>query len=103
MKDEHDKKEAAARKEAARIKDDISKARAALAEKEAEIRHLNSEVRVIKQSSIAKCRFYILVPEHWRMDGTCKCDDAEHRAMMIKSWGYKKKDFDGIPLRKGES
>jgi len=61
-----------------------------------------TNVRMIKQSAIRACRFLILVSEHYRMDGTCKCDDAEHRAMMIRKWGYKRKDFDGLPLREEE-
>ena len=59
-----------------------------------------SNVRMISQSTILKCRFAILVPEHYREDGSCKCDDAEHRKMMIKEWEYKKSAFKGIPLRK---
>lgn len=55
--------------------------------------------RMIKQSDIGKCRFFILVPEHYREDGSCKCDDATHRKMMIRKWGYKTKDFKNIPVR----
>lgn len=57
-----------------------------------------SNVRMIKQSDIGKCPFYIFMPEHYREDGTCKCNDAEHRKMMIKEWGYTKRDFKNIPL-----
>ena len=53
----------------------------------------------IKQSDIAKCPFYIMVPEHYRQDGYCKCDDRYHRNKEMKSWGYTKKDFKNIPLR----
>jgi len=59
-----------------------------------------SNIRFIKQSDIGKCRFCIFAPEHYREDGTCKCDDLEHRKHMIKNWGYSPKDFKGIPLRK---
>lgn len=52
-----------------------------------------SNVRLIKQSTIANCPFFILVPDHYREDGSCKCDDPEYRKMMIKEWGYKKADF----------
>lgn len=58
-----------------------------------------SNVREIKQSDLMKCRFAIFNPDHYRADGSCKCDDPEHRAMMIRAWGYRKKDFKGIPLR----
>lgn len=65
---------------------------------------VESNVRLIKHSDIARCRFSILVPEHYRNDGSCKCDDPEHRRMMCKSeedggWGYSEWDFAGIPLR----
>jgi hypothetical protein len=54
--------------------------------------HLTN-VRMIKQSDMVKCPHCIMVPEHYRQDGTCKCDDPAEQAMMIKKWGYKKKDF----------
>ena len=62
-----------------------------------------SNVRMIKQSDIGKCPFFIMMPEHYREDGTCKCSNAEHRAMMLKpeskgGWGYHKRDFKNIPL-----
>ena len=58
-----------------------------------------TNTRSIKQSDIAKCPFFILVPEHFQSDGSCKCNDAEHRKMMIREWGYKKSQFKGIPLK----
>ena len=59
-----------------------------------------THVRTLTRGQIDKCRFVILVPEHYRDDGTCKCDDAEHRAHMIAEWDYTLDDFKGIPLRK---
>lgn len=56
-------------------------------------------VRVLKHDDLRKCRFAILVPEHYRDDGSCKCDDLAHRAFMVREWGYSTKDFEGIPLR----
>lgn len=50
-------------------------------------------VRLIKQSDIGKCPHVIMVPTHYREDGTCKCDDPIEQAMMIREWGYSKKDF----------
>jgi len=47
-------------------------------------------VREIRQSDIAKCPHYIMVPEHYRYNGTCRCDDPEHSEM--RDWGYKWKD-----------
>jgi len=57
-----------------------------------------TNVRRIKQSDLRKCPFSILVMEHYRADGTCKCNDAEHRKLMVREWGYKAKNFAGIPL-----
>lgn len=50
--------------------------------------------REIKQSDIKACKFTIFNPEHYRKDGSCLCDDAEHRKMMIKEWEYSPEDFD---------
>ena len=61
-----------------------------------------SNIRYISLADIQRCRFSIIVPEHYRDDGSCKCNDAEHRKMMIRDWEYSRKDFRGIPL-KGES
>lgn len=57
-------------------------------------------VRTLKQSDLMKCPFCIIMPDHYRADGTCKCDDARHRKMMIKEWEYTEADFANIPLRK---
>ena len=59
-----------------------------------------AKVTIMKQSDMLKCRFCIIAPEHYREDGSCKCDDPDHRKMMIKEWEYTAKDFKGIPLRK---
>lgn len=56
-------------------------------------------IKKINQSDILKCNFAILSPDHYREDGTCKCDDRDHRKKMIKDWGYESKDFIKIPLR----
>ena len=53
-----------------------------------------TDVREVAQSDIRACRFTILVPGHYREDGACKCNDPEHRAMMIREWGYTEADFD---------
>jgi hypothetical protein len=47
------------------------------------------------------CPFAIMVPEHYRDDESCKCDDADERARMIAEWEYSETDFAAIPLRKG--
>ena len=52
-----------------------------------------SNVCFIKQSDLEKCPHYILMPSHYRPDGSCKCNDPKEQAMMIKEWGYSKRDF----------
>ncbi len=52
-----------------------------------------SNVRMIKQSDIGKCPFVIFDPSHYRDDGTCKCNDPEHREMMKREWEYTDDDF----------
>jgi hypothetical protein len=56
-------------------------------------------VRVMKQSDLLKCPFTIMVPEHYRPDGSCKCDDAQERKKMIAEWEYTEEAFANIPLR----
>lgn len=34
-----------------------------------------------------RCPHYILVPEHYREDGICKCNDPG--ALEMREWGYK--------------
>jgi hypothetical protein len=46
-----------------------------------------TNVRVIKQGDLLKCPHVILVADHYREDGRCRCDDPAHRVM--KTWGYK--------------
>ena len=52
-----------------------------------------TNVREIKQSDIAACPHVIMMPKHYRADGSCKCDDPTEQAMMIREWGYRKSDF----------
>jgi hypothetical protein len=47
---------------------------------------VESDVREIKQSDIAKCPHAIFVADHYRADGTCKCDDPNEKVMA--EWGY---------------
>ena len=58
-----------------------------------------TNVRTLAQSDIAACPFVIFVAEHYRPDGSCKCDDADERVKMISEWGYTADDFAAIPLR----
>ncbi len=54
-----------------------------------------TNVRYIRQSDIGACPHIIFSQEHYRPDGSCKCDDAKERAKMIREWGYKASDFEG--------
>lgn len=58
-----------------------------------------SNVRHLKHSDLKKCPFFIFLPDHYRDDGSCKCDDAEERKRLIESADYSEADFAGIPLR----
>lgn len=60
-----------------------------------------TKIRVINQSDLLNCPFYILMPDHYREDASCKCDDGAERLKMIREWGYQLLDFANIPLRKG--
>lgn len=44
-------------------------------------------VREISAATIKKCPHYILMPDHYREDGTCRCDDPSDKDM--RSWGYR--------------
>jgi hypothetical protein len=46
-----------------------------------------TNVRMIKQSDIGKCPHFIMLPQHYRDDGSCKCNDPNETVM--KEWGYK--------------
>ncbi len=50
-------------------------------------------IRNMKQSDVLKCPFVIIAPEHYRSDGTCKCDDQAERDRMIREWEYTTEDF----------
>lgn len=43
-------------------------------------------VAQLKHADIARCTFKIMVPEHYRSDGSCRCDDPTHTEMV--DWGY---------------
>lgn len=42
--------------------------------------------RFIEQEVIMRCQFFIMAPEHYREDDTCRCDDPSHLEMA--QWGY---------------
>lgn len=46
-----------------------------------------TEVREIATSDIRACPHYILVPNHYSLDGRCDCNDPT--AKYMKKWGYR--------------
>ena len=44
------------------------------------------EVRIMKHADILACPHVILVPYHYRQDGTCRCSDPSH--VEMSEWGY---------------
>jgi hypothetical protein len=53
----------------------------------------SGKIITMKQSDILKCKFAILDLSHYRDDGSCKCNDPEHRKFMIENWEYSESDF----------
>ncbi len=45
-----------------------------------------TDMTQMKLSDIARCPHYIIEPEHYRNDGSCKCDDPAEIIMI--EWGY---------------
>jgi hypothetical protein len=58
--------------------------------------HPNVSQYNIQQTSIKGCPHYIMVPEHYRPNGTCKCDDPVEQARMIAEWDYSPSDFASV-------
>lgn len=54
---------------------------------------IESDIREVKRTDILACPFVIMVAEHYREDGSCKCDDPIEQKKMIKEWGYTKKEI----------
>ncbi len=52
-----------------------------------------TNVRLLDRSDIIACPHTIFMPTHYRPNGSCKCDDPDERAMMIREWGYEASDF----------
>lgn len=47
-------------------------------------------ITVMRQSDILKCSHCIMMPEHYKQDGSCRCGDVTHTVMA--EWGY---EWDG--------
>jgi hypothetical protein len=45
-----------------------------------------THIRTLSSEAIGKCPYVIFVAEHYRDDGSCRCDDPNHHEM--KEWGY---------------
>ena len=45
-----------------------------------------SDVRYLDTSNIRQCPHVIIDPEHYREDGSCKCNDKNEVCMA--EWGY---------------
>lgn len=63
-----------------------------------EVKSTQPTFSYMKQSDMLKCPFAIMVPEHYNSDGSCKCSDPDHRAMMIAEWEYTEADFVGAGI-----
>ena len=46
----------------------------------------SGEVRILRQSDLLACPYVIMMPEHYRQDGRCRCDDPSH--VEMSEWGY---------------
>lgn len=45
----------------------------------------------LEHPSIRKCRHHIIAPEHYRTDGTCKCNDPHETAMRESGYRWDRK------------
>lgn len=50
-------------------------------------------MRDIPQAAMLRCPFAIIMPEHYRDDHTCKCNDPAERERMKQEWEYTDEDF----------
>lgn len=49
-----------------------------------------SDVKQIRASDMARCPHTIFASEHYRFDGTCKCNDENE--IVMREWGYEWKE-----------
>jgi hypothetical protein len=47
----------------------------------------DAPIHVLSQDIIFKCPHYIVVPDHYRADNTCRCNDPSHTEM--RECGYR--------------
>jgi hypothetical protein len=48
---------------------------------------VETNIREIAQSDMLKCPHAIMMAEHYREDGTCRCNDPT--ALVMREWGYR--------------
>jgi hypothetical protein len=53
-----------------------------------------TDTRTISQAAIIACPHVILVAEHYRPDGSCRCNDPGHNEMA--EWEYTWDDARGV-------
>lgn len=51
------------------------------------------DVKRVPQAAIQRCRFFIFDAQHYRDDGTCRCNDPVEQRRLIREAGYKRSDF----------
>ena len=47
---------------------------------------VTTHVRSLPQSAMLACPFVIMMPEHYRPNGSCRCNDHMH--VEMQDWGY---------------
>ena len=55
--------------------------------------------RMIKQAQIIKCPRSILVPEHYKKDGSCYCFDPDERARVLAERQIRRVKYEGVLAR----
>jgi hypothetical protein len=56
---------------------------------EADIEHgriVERRTTIMNTATIRKCPHFIMLPDHYHPDGSCRCDDPDHIDMA--DWGY---------------
>ena len=47
----------------------------------------------VSQASMLACPFAIMDFEHYRPDGSCRCDDPDEQERLIREFDYTPSDF----------
>lgn len=51
------------------------------------------KVGTLSQAAIMRCPHAIIEYSHYREDGTCRCDDPDEQARLIREYDYAPSDF----------